>query len=77
MIFTTDGEAEHPDNIPRPSGLVLTGDVGWHGNVGVKHRAREKHGKTDCQHGTQQRPHDLQSDESGTFDYVCPVSGKK
>jgi hypothetical protein len=23
-----DGKAEHPDNIPKPPGLVLTGDVG-------------------------------------------------
>jgi hypothetical protein len=37
-----DGEAQHLNNIPKPSGLVLAGDIRRHDHVSVKDAAREK-----------------------------------
>ena len=37
-----DGETQHPDNIPQPSGLVLGGDAFRHGHKGVKDGAGEE-----------------------------------
>jgi len=42
-----DGKAEHPDNIPKPSGFVLAGYVGRHGHVSVEHATCEKLRKAD------------------------------
>lgn len=42
-----DGKAEHPDNVPKPSGFILSTHVWRHGDVGVEYRSREENGKTD------------------------------
>jgi len=42
-----DSETEHPDNIPKASGFVLTGHAFGHGYVSIKNRAREENGEFD------------------------------
>src|ERR1700677_2151335 len=42
-----DGKAEHPDNIPKPSGFVLPAHAGRHGHISVKDATREKDRKAD------------------------------
>ena len=42
-----DSETEHPDNIPKASGFVLSGHAFRHGHVSIENRAREKHRKFD------------------------------
>ncbi len=42
-----DSETEHPDNVPKASGFILAGHAFRHGDVRIKNRAGEKHGKFD------------------------------
>jgi hypothetical protein len=42
-----DGEAQHPNDVPKAPGFVLTCHVRRNGNVGVEHGAREEHGELD------------------------------
>jgi hypothetical protein len=42
-----DGEAQHPNDVPKTPGFVLAGDTGRNLNVGVEHGAREKHRETN------------------------------
>ena len=37
-----DGGSEHPEDVPKPPGFVLTGNVRWHGHISVKDAACEK-----------------------------------
>jgi hypothetical protein len=43
----TDGEAEHVQHVPKPSGFILSGDSGRHSHVGVIDPASEENRKTD------------------------------
>jgi hypothetical protein len=46
--MSPDGKAEHPDNIPKASGFVLSVNAIRHGDVSVKNPASEKQSRLRC-----------------------------